>query len=54
MTDITKYKGKKTKKKSKDVTVRLSTEAYTKVKDIAVKCECTMSEAITNHLHLTK
>lgn len=55
MTDIKKYKGKKTKTgTAKSVIVRLNEEAYKKIKEIAVKCECTLSDAITEHLTFTK
>lgn len=51
MTDIKKYKGKKTKTGiAKSVIVRLNEEAYVKIKNIAVKCQCTLSESITDHL----
>lgn len=52
--NLDKHKGKKTKKHSKTVVIRLNQEAYEKVKTIAVKCECTMSDAVIKHLHLTK
>lgn len=52
--DIKKYKGKKTNKVQKRYMVGLNPKAYEKVKTIAVKCECTLSDAITEHLTFTK
>lgn len=53
--DINKYRGKKTAKSTKKYrNVRLTEEAYAKVKTISVQCECSFSGAIVNHLHLTK